>query len=125
MDTPALHPELQSFFDQHAAATAACKRAAHDSLAEILRVADQVEAHVAALTAKLTAAELAAHDHTIDPKLEWMHTRLKAASERAAAFRAAGRDLARTLVEVDRGFDADHRALVDRSMAAHVAGPAS
>jgi hypothetical protein len=108
---PTLHPALVAFFDTHGASTAACKRSAHDGLLDLMRMADGVESHVRELTSQLIAAELEAHDHAFDPKLEWMHTRLTAAGDRVKAFRAAGRELARVLVEVESGFDEDQRQL--------------
>lgn len=104
---PKMHAELQSFFDANQEKTADCKRAAHDQLSTIMGMCDTVDAHISDLQSKLTQAELAAHDHVLDGKMEWMHTRLAAAKHRASEFRRAGRDLARVLVEVEESFNQD------------------
>jgi hypothetical protein len=104
---PKMHPELQGFFDAHGAKTAGLKRAAHDSLSQLMQMCDEIDAHISDLQSKLTQAELAAHDHALDGKLEWMHTRLNAAKHMAAEYRRAARGLARVLVEVDESFSQD------------------
>jgi hypothetical protein len=106
---PKLHAELESFFDAHKAKTGQCKRKAHDELSRLMATLDEIAAHFNDLTSKLTAAELASHDHAIDGKMEWMHTRLRAGGTCVDEMRAALRRLARVSVEIEQGFDQDHR----------------
>lgn len=103
----ALHPELQKFFDTHAAKTCDCKRAAHDQLGPILTLCQEIRTHIHDLEARLEQAELAAHDHALDGKFEWMHTRLNAGKVRCENFRREARDLAKVLVEIEESFNQD------------------
>jgi hypothetical protein len=102
-----MHAELAHFFDSHRATTQTHKRAVHEQLVPVFRVAAEVDAHIAELQAQLTLAELAPHAQGLDHKMEWMHTRLRATSGAAATLRAAARDLAKVLVEVENGFTVD------------------
>lgn len=106
-----MHDALADFFARHKDATADHVRSVHDQLMASHDLCDAVDAHVRDLQSQLTRAELAVHDRAIDAKLEWMHTRLKAAADCATAFRRAHRDLARVLVEVDRSFSQDEQDL--------------
>lgn len=125
---PTMPPELQAFFDEHKKGTCEQKRACHDQLGPIMAMADEAIAHLNALQSKLTAAELAPHDHALDGKFEWMHTRLRAAADCATAVRVAGRNLARAMVEVEASFNEDERnvnlVLAGATDAAPIAAPA-
>lgn len=102
-----MHAELQAFFTANAAATCDCKRVAHEQMAPMMQSGAAIVAHLHDLKHKLTLAELAPHDHALDGKFEWMHTRLDAGIVRVAEWLRSGRDLAKVLVEVDQGFTQD------------------
>lgn len=104
-DAPEFPKELSAFFDRHRTGTADQKRAAHDALAGLIGMVDEVDTHLAALQSDLTAAELSVHDRALDNTMNWVHTRLKRARANAAAFRDAGRALAQVLNEVEGAFD--------------------
>lgn len=115
-----MHPALRTFFDTHQAKTCACKRQVHDDLGPIMQTMDGVTNHLNDLQTKLTMAELAEHDHALDGKLQWMHTRLEAGLIRAAAVRTAVRDMAKVLVEVEESFSQD---VIDLNFALSGKGP--
>jgi hypothetical protein len=102
-----MHPALEEFFAAHRTGTEQHKRAVHDQLVPVFKVAADVDAHIAQLQASLTLAELAPHDQRLDSKMEWLHTRLRGSSSVAAALRTTARDLAKVLVEVENAFTVD------------------
>lgn len=98
---------LQAFFDTHQAKTADMKRRGHDQLSIVMQAVDEISAHMNDLQSQLTQAELEAHDHALDGKYQWMHTRLDAAILRGGNVRREIRDWARVLVEVEESFNQD------------------
>lgn len=104
-EKPAMHPSLATFFETHRAVTGEKKRAVHDALDPILDVCADAETHLLDLETKLGKAELAAHDHALDSTMQWMHTRIGDARLRTTDLRAAGRALARAMVEIESGFE--------------------
>jgi hypothetical protein len=102
-----MHPALTDFFDTHGTTSAKHKRAVHDQLAPIMVVVHESRAHATELEHKLQIAELQAHDHRLDDKMEWMHGRIRIVEQRAAALQAAGRDLARAMVDLEAAFSAE------------------
>jgi hypothetical protein len=116
-----MHPALAHFFDTHREGTAAHKRAMHDQLAPIMETAGAIRSHAITLEAKLQAAELEAHDHVLDGKMEYMHGKLRVLEQRAAAVQVAGRELAHALADVEHSFTQD--ALdVDAALATRMTG---
>lgn len=99
-----MHHELQEFFDIHAAKTAAHKRAIHDQAPAILDMAHDVESHVLELRAKLRHAMAAPHDHAIDPKLNYLKTRLSGADAAVKMFLASLEATLAALVEIEDAF---------------------
>lgn len=102
-----MHKELSAFFETHAEKTSEHKRAAHDQMSPMIEMVAGVQTHVIDLQSKLHQAELARHDHSLDPKMAWMHKRLRVVGERAAACRVAIAELAKSLVDLESGFDKD------------------
>lgn len=109
-----MHRELKTFFETHQAGTAVCTRKAHDGLVPVQDLADDVDTHLRDLESKLTRAELAPHDATLNTRFEWMHTRLRAARQRLDSLRSSVRELARCMTEVDQGFNEDFLALSEK-----------
>jgi hypothetical protein len=102
-----MHKELKQFFDTHRAGTAAKKREMHDQLAPVVSAIADVLQHAIALQTQLHQAELASHDHVLDPKMAWMHKRLRVVLDRGNAARTAISELAKALVDLEKGFNQD------------------
>lgn len=99
-----MHQELKDFFDTHAGKAAATKAGLHAQLDTVLGVVHDAQAHVQETRAALRKALLAPHDHAIDPKLQYLRTRLTGLEASVARLLEAAEDTARVVVEVEQAF---------------------
>lgn len=100
-----MHKELQEFFDTHAAKAAETKAGLHAQLDTVLAVVHDAQAHVQDTRAKLRVALLAPHDHAIDPKLQYLRTRLAGLESSVARLLESAEETARVVVEVEQAFE--------------------
>ncbi len=104
-----MHAELAAVFDEHRKPTHASKRDVHDVLGPISDVAGRSRMQSVKLRAMLIQAELAAHDHALDPKIEHLMQTLGAIDREATAVELAGRNLAQAWAQWDRYMAAAER----------------
>lgn len=98
-----MHTKVRAFFDEHAAPGHCDKRAVHDQLSPIVRMAAKAQQQVLEYRTLITEATLAAdHDPAFNGKLEMMHQTFGAMERSAAALSLAARDLARDTAQLDR-----------------------
>lgn len=108
-----MHPALKKFFEKNEAGTTQAKRSLHDSLVPLTNACAEAKKHVMDLKHQLQVAELENHDHLLDSKMEWMHTRLDAASQDLDMVQSALRKVARTFVEIENSFTVDYKNIHD------------
>lgn len=98
-----LHPKLEAFFVKHRTSTAVHRAAAHAHLVPVSAATGEIRAYVVEMQHALHAAELEAHDGRLDPKLTYLHSRLRALEAAAQTLFQAQRDFTGTLAGVEKG----------------------
>lgn len=97
-----MHAELQAVFDEHERPTHASKKAVHEQLGAILRLAGLAQQQVIVYRSLIAQAEVAPHDHALDSKMEMMHQTFGAYEREAAILATCARNLAQVATQLDR-----------------------